>query len=137
QLPRARAAREGARLLGERALQLGQHLRVVRQLLLVEEAFLLLFLLADQIPRRDEDFLLAARNLVLLAATAAAAATAAGLARLREAAVEGLYLDEVKVGLRRPFPILRNHVVRDQVAGLEARLGRGRLGGLVRVAARR
>src|SRR5690606_20041817 len=42
QLPGARAARERAGLLGERALQLGEHLRVVGQLALVEEARLLL-----------------------------------------------------------------------------------------------
>src|SRR5690606_37447936 len=127
QLPGARAARERARLLGERPLQLREHLRVVVELLLVEIARLLLVPLADQVPRRDEDLLLAARDLVLLAAATAAAATAAGLARLREAPLERLHLDEVEIALGGPAAILGHDVVRNQIARLEARLGRRRL----------
>src|SRR5690606_37619774 len=92
-----------------------------------EIARLLLVPLANQVPRRDEDLLLTARDLVLLAAaTTAAAATAAGLARLRETALERLNLDEVEVALRRPAAVLRDDVVRNQIARLEARLGRRR-----------
>src|SRR5690606_31711201 len=139
QLTGARAARERARLLGERTLHLGKHLRVVVELLLVEIARLLLVPLADQVPGCDEDLLLAARNLVLLAASPAAAATAAaGLARLREAPLERLDLDEVEVAFGRPAAVLRDDVVRNQIARLEGRLGRRRFslgGGLVELPA--
>ena len=118
QLARARAARERARLLGERALQIREHLRVVVQLLLVEVARRLLVALLDQVPGRDEDFLLPARDLVLLLPAAAAAAAAAALA-LREAAVERLHLDEEQVGLHLAAAILGDGVVRNDVAGLE------------------
>ena len=64
ELTRAGAARERAGLLGERALQLREHLRVVVQLLLVEIARSLFVALLDQVPGRDEDFLLTARDLV-------------------------------------------------------------------------
>src|SRR5216110_1494806 len=80
ELARASARREGARLLGERALQIREHLRVVVQLLLVEIARRAFFALADQIPGRDDDFLLPARDLVLL--LTAAARSAAALRRL-------------------------------------------------------
>src|SRR5690606_6692645 len=101
ELARACAARERARLLRERALHLGEHLRVVVELLLVEEARLLLVPLTNQVPRRDENLPLAARDLVLLAA-GPAAASAAGPAPLREAALERLDLDEIQVALGRP-----------------------------------
>src|SRR5690606_15738637 len=127
ELARACAARERARLLRERALHLGEHLRVVVELLLVEEARLLLVPLTNQVPRRDENLPLAARDLVLLAA-GPAAASAAGLAPLREAALERLDLDEIQVALGRPAPVLGDDVIRDQIAGLEARLGRRRPG---------
>src|SRR5690606_25417479 len=126
ELARARAVRERARLVGERALELREHLRVVGELLLVEVARLLLVTLANQVPRRDEDFLLAARDLVLLAAATAAT----GLARLREPALERLDLDEVEVALGLAAAIFSDHVVRDQIARLEARFGRRRVGGL-------
>ena len=118
ELARARAVRERARLLGERALQLREHLRVVVQLLLVEIARRLFVALLDEVPGRDEDFLLPPRDLVLLL-PAAAAAAAAALRRLREAAVERLHLDEVEVGLHLAAAILGDRVVRDHVAGLE------------------
>src|SRR5690606_24206742 len=123
QLSRARAVRERARLLGQRALWLGEHPRVVVQLLLVEEARGHLVALADQVPGRDEDLLLPARNLVLIRAAASAAGRARA-ARLRERALERLDLDEVEIGLCGALAILRDDVVRDQIAGLELRLAR-------------
>src|SRR5690606_21492660 len=89
---------------------------------------LLLVALADQVPSRDENLLLPARNLVLL--VAATAAAAAALARLREAPLEGLNLDEVEVALGRAAAIFGNDVVGDEIAGLEALIGRRRLGRL-------
>ena len=111
--------------------KVGEQLRVVVQLLLVEVARGLLAALLDEVPRRDEDLLLAPRNLVLLLAAATTAATAAALG-LREVAVEGLHLDEEQIGLHFAAAILGHGVVRNDVTGLEpARLRRGvgRLGG--------
>src|SRR6185503_15167184 len=138
QAARARAARERARLLGQRALQVGEHLRVVVQLLLVEIARGLLAAFLDEVPGRDEDFLLPPRDLVLLLLAAATAAATAALP-LREVAVERLDLDEEQVGLHLAAAILGHGVVRDDVTGLERaelrsrsvlarRLGRGLLG---------
>src|SRR5690606_28210291 len=90
----------------------------------------LFFALAHLLPRRDDNLVLPARDLVSLAAAATATA-AAGLARLREAPLERLDLDEIQVALRRPAAVFRNDVVRDQIARLEGRLGRLRFGRLV------
>ncbi len=113
------SVRQRARLLGQRSLELGQHLRVVLQLLLVLKSRLL-FLLADQVPGGKQDFLLPLGDLVLLLA-AATAATAAALHGLRIAAIEGLNFDEEQVGALGSVPIMSFGVIRNEIARLEAR----------------
>ena len=106
-----RALRQRARLLRERCLQLGKHLRAVFQLLLRASPALVIAL---QIPRRQQDLALPLRDRALLVAHAAAVAVPA--LRLQEATLERLHLDHEEVGLHRRLAIFRHRVVRDEVA---------------------
>ncbi len=107
----ARALSQRSRLLRECGLQLREHLCAVFQLLLRAVAALIAAL---QIPGRKQDLALPFGDRALLVAHAAAIAVAA--LRLQEAALERLHRDHEQIGLHCRLAILRDCVVRNQVA---------------------
>ena len=72
---------------------------------------------ALQIPGREQNFALPLGDRALLVAHAAA--TAAAALRLLEAPLERLHLHHEQIGLHCLLAILRDRVIRDQIAGHE------------------